>query len=43
METRQDYHWSLFATFQATCCEYHQVDFEPLMRPLYVMDSEVVK
>lgn len=43
MESRQDYHWSLFAMFLSACRPYDQVEFEVLMKPLYVIDSEVMR
>lgn len=43
MESRQDYHWSLFAMFLSAHRRYEQRDFEGLMKPFYIADSEVVK
>lgn len=42
-DARQDYHWSLFAMFLSACRPYDQRDFEGLMKPFYVADSEVVR
>ena len=42
-DARNNYHWSLFAMFMSACRPYEQREFEGLMKPFYVMDSEVMR
>lgn len=42
IEARNDYHWSLLAMFMSGFRPYEQKDFEGMMSPLYIQDSEVL-